>query len=470
MARLLAFIWNDYMENINLQEFIGAVGGSFLLGDPHTAVRVISIDTRTLRRGDFYFAIKGPQFDGHDFLKQAIEKQAGGLVISRKDIDLGNPFPAFPAMIQVNDTTQALGDIAAFYRKKWSIPVVGITGSNGKTTTKEMLASILRQSAPTLSTVGNLNNLIGVPLTLLQLSSNHRYAVVEMGSSLFGEIKKLAAISRPTIGIITNIGYTHLENFINLEGVLAGKKALLDALPEEGCAVINADDLHLSKLTTQLHCAVRTFSLYKGADAYAEYIQLWPDKPSFELNIQGKKIKILMPVYGKFNIYNALAAAAAAGWMGIDIETIKKGLEHFISPGMRMETHTLKNGALVINDAYNANPSSIKESVQGMITAFPERPKIVVLGDMLELGTDAAKYHAKLGEFLAMQPLEKIFLFGPLMEAAANRLDPSLVRHFMHPGELEIELKKTLASDVVVLFKGSRGMHLEEIFRRVTGE
>lgn len=458
------------MENINLHELISAVNGSFLLGDPHSVVRVISTDTRTLRRGDYYFALKGEHFDGHDFLKQAIEKQAGGLVISRKDIDLGNPFPAFPAIIQVEDTTRALGDIAGHYRRKWNIPVVGITGSNGKTTTKEMLASILRQSGPTLSTSGNLNNLIGLPLTLLRLTSEYSYAVIEMGTSAFGEIKRLAEIAAPGIGIITNIGYTHLENFINLEGVLAEKKALLDALPEDGCAVLNVDDLHLSKLVTRLHCDVVTFGMYKGAHVFAENIKLWPDKPSFELNMHGKAVKISLPVYGKFNIFNALAAAAAAGRLGVDIEKIKQGLEHFLNPHMRMETHALSSGTLMINDAYNANPSSIRESIQGMVTAFPERPKMVVLGDMLELGTESELYHAKLGEFLAMQPLEKIFLYGPLMEAAASRLEPSAVRHFTKMDELEIELKNTLTPDAVVLFKGSRGMHLEDLFHRVTGE
>jgi UDP-N-acetylmuramoyl-tripeptide--D-alanyl-D-alanine ligase len=291
-----------------------------------------------------------------------------------------------------------------------------------------------------------------------------------MGTSAFGEIKRLAEIAQPTIGVITNIGYTHLESFVNLEGVLAEKKALLDMLPEDGCAVLNVDDLHLSKIVTRLHCDVVTFGLYKGAHVYAENIKLWPDKPSFELNMQGKTVKILMPVYGRFNIFNALAAAAAASCLEIDIETIKQGLEHFTQPKMRMETHVLNGGALLINDAYNANPSSIKESIQGMVTAFPERPKIVVLGDMLELGNDAELYHAKLGEFLASQPLEKIFLYGPLMKVAASRLEPVTVQHFSKLDSLEIELKNALTPDVVVLFKGSRGMHLEELFRHLTGE
>lgn len=458
------------MENITLNELIGAVSGSFLLGDPHSVVNVVSIDTRTLRRGDYYFAIKGSHFDGHEFLKQAIEKQAGGLVISRKDIDLGNPFPAFPAIIQVADTTRALGELAAFYRRKWKIPVVGITGSNGKTTTKEMLASILRQSALTLSTTGNLNNLIGMPLTLLRLTSEYKYAVIEMGTSAFGEIKRLAEIAAPTIGIITNIGYTHLENFINLDGVLAEKKNLLDALPEDGCAVLNVDDLHLSKLVTRLHCDVVTFGMYKGAQVYADNVKLWPDKPSFELNMRGKTTKISLPVYGKFNIMNALAAAAAAGRMGIDSDAIKRGLEQFSHPQMRMETHELSSGVMLINDAYNANPSSVRESVAGMVTAFPERPKVVVLGDMLELGAEAENFHARLGEFLAMQPLEKVFLYGPLMEAAARRLPPAVARHFLRMDDLEEGLRQALLSDAVVLIKGSRGMHLEELFQRVTGE
>jgi UDP-N-acetylmuramoyl-tripeptide--D-alanyl-D-alanine ligase len=458
------------MENFNLKELIAATGGEFLLGDPHRAVTRVTTDTRALHRGDFYFAITGRNFDGHDFLKQAIEKGAGGLVVSRNDVDMGAPFPVFPAIVKVKDTFTALGDLAAAYRRKWCVPVVGITGSNGKTTTKEMLASILRQEGKTLATEGNFNNQIGLPLTVLNLAAVHEYAVIEMGSSWPGEIQRLAQIAAPCIGIITNIGCTHLENFKNQEGVFREKQELFSSLPEDGCAVLNRDDPFLNTLSDKLKTEQVTYGLGPDADIHASDIRLWPEFPTFKLHIEGKTFEVKLPVYGKFNIYNALAAAAAAWKLGIDGDFIRNGLEAFTSAKMRMEKHTLMSGATLINDAYNANPSSVRESVEGLVQAYPDREKTVVLGDMLELGADTAKLHRELGEFLALQPLSRIYLYGPLMENAANVLKNASVRYFTKREELEIDLRKSLPDGSVSLFKASRGMRLEEVINNLLDE
>jgi UDP-N-acetylmuramoyl-tripeptide--D-alanyl-D-alanine ligase len=458
------------MENFSLHELVSAVRGEFLSGNPHAPVRNLSTDGRALRRGDYFVALQGKNFDGHDFLKQAVERGAAGIVVSRQQIDLGNPFPDFPAIVRVNDTLKALGDIARCYREKFRIPLIGITGSNGKTTTKEMLASILRHKGPTVSTTGNFNNRIGLPLTLFNLTSEHRYAVVEMGTSIPGEIGRLTEIASPSVGIITNIGLAHLENFKSQEGVLEEKSTLFRSLPDDGYAVVNNDDPYLRKLLPSLEKASVTYGVEREAQVQAKNIRLWPEFPSFDLCIGAECVRVTLPLYGRFNVYNALAAAAAAWKLGIDSETIKQGLEHFSVPRMRMEVKKLISGVTIINDAYNANPTSVKESVQGMVTAFPDREKIVVLGDMLELGVQAEAEHFRLGEFLVSQPLSKVFLYGPLMEKAFLAMNNPSVAYFKKKDELEAALRKPLPPGAVVLFKASRGMALEEIANKMLSE
>ncbi|MBN1823175.1 MAG: UDP-N-acetylmuramoyl-tripeptide--D-alanyl-D-alanine ligase [Endomicrobiales bacterium] len=458
------------MDNIYIRELVNATRGEFMLGDPHGHVKNISIDTRGIKKGDFFFAISGKNFDGHNFLKQAIDKKAAGLVISRSDVDFGTPAPVnpvFPAIIKVKDTTKALGDLAGYYRKKWEIPVIAVTGSNGKTTTKEMLYSILSKKGPTLSTVGNFNNQIGLPLTLFQIDSSHKYAVVELGTSWPGEIERLTEIAAPEAGIITNIGACHLENFKNKEGVLKEKSSLIDGLPSGGFVVLNADDQYLSRLNPQVE-TIR-YGINTKTNVFAADIKLWPGFPEFRLHLNGNVTDIKLPMYGKFNIYNALAAASCAWKLGMGMDIIKSGIESFSLPKMRMEVTTLVSGAVVINDAYNSNPFSVRESVQSFIQAFPDKNKIVVLGDMLELGSEAEAEHEKLGDFLATQSLSQIFLYGPMMIKAIDGLKGVPAEHYLKKEDLEGELDRHLVSDTVVLFKASRGMHLEEVVENIFG-
>lgn len=455
------------MENLSLYELVDAVKGEFLLGDPHFPVSSVSIDTRTLSKHDFYFAIKGKNYDGHEFLKPAIEKGVKGLVVSRTDVDFGKPFPYIPAIVKVNDTVKALGDLASYYRKRFNTNVVGITGSNGKTTVKEMLSSILEKKGPTLKNAGNFNNQLGLPLTLLKITSQHSYAVIEMGTSFFGEIKRLGEITSPKVGIITNIGLAHLENFKDLDGVLTEKRALFDSLSSDGWAVVNKDDQYLSAIDTSLKSNIITFSIDKGTNVHAKNLKLWPGNPKFDLHIYGKSINVELPVLGKFNVYNALAAAAGAAALGVEIELIKEGLEQYTPPSMRMNIKNMLSGITVINDAYNSNPSSMRESINSVIQSFPDRNKVIVLGDMLELGQKAKMEHNVLGEFLSTQPLSQILLYGPLMENTFLSVDSKNAKYFKDKEDLVEELKKYTASNSVIFFKGSRGMKLEEIINKV---
>ncbi|MBN1622615.1 MAG: UDP-N-acetylmuramoyl-tripeptide--D-alanyl-D-alanine ligase [Endomicrobiales bacterium] len=458
------------MENIYLYQLVDAVKGEFLLGDPHSTVTSVSTDTRTLRKGDYFFALTGDNFDGHNFLQTAVEKGAKGVIVSRGDIDLGKPFPYLPAIIKVKDTLTALGDLANFYRKRFDIPVVAITGSNGKTTVKEMVSAILSLKASTLCNYENYNNQIGLPMTLFNLNSSHKYAVLEMGTSSPGEIKRLSEIAEPAIGAITNIGFTHLEKLADPDGVYNEKKSLLHSLPEKGWAIINKDDKYLDGAVNEVKTNVITYGLNRSARVYAYDIKLWPGYPSFKINIDGTSTPIKLVVYGSFNIYNALAAASIAWALGIDLELIKKGLENFAGPKMRMSVRNLISGTTVINDAYNANPSSMRESILSLVKTFPDRDKVLVLGDMLELGKKTEEEHLKLGEFLNTQPVIQIYLYGVLMEKTFLSLKGAPVKYFKQKKDLIEELRNLSLQNSVVFFKASRGVKLEQVIEKVFPE
>ena len=454
------------MESFYLKDLIKAVNGKFLLGDPNLLVKSVSIDSRTVKKGQFYFALKGRNFDGHDFVKECIERDAGGIIYSRDDIDLAKPFSKFPSIIKVNDTLIALGDLAKAYRKRCEkVKVIGITGSNGKTTTKEILASILGKKRKTIRNKGNFNNRIGLPLSVLNLQLDTEYAVFEMGTSLHGEIKILSDIITPDAGIITNIGCSHLETFGSPEGVFKEKRALFDRVSPDGFIVLNVDDKILKGVSQKTYFKTITFGLYGGADVYARNITLWADKPKFELYVNGKSIEVMMPVKGRFNVVNALAAAAAASGFGLSIEEIKNGIESFTPPAMRMDTVKTAAGIVLINDAYNANPSSVKESIQGVCESYLDSDINLVLGDMLELGDKASLYHKELGKFInEHQKIRNVFLIGEFSKITKDSINKKPVYAADNAEELLEFLKKSNnTSKTVYLFKGSRSMKLEEI-------
>lgn len=456
------------MELFYLKDLVKAVNGKFLLGDPKLLVKSISIDSRTARKGQFYFAIKGKTFDGHDFIKEAVEREVGGIIYSREDADFAKPFPHFPSIIKVDDTLQALGNLAKAYRKRFEkTKIVGLTGSNGKTTTKEMLFSILSKKGKTICNKGNFNNRIGLPLSVFELTSDVKYAVFEMGTSLHGEIKTLAEILTPDAGIITNIGFSHLETFGSTEGVFKEKRALFDNISQEGFAVLNNDDEILKRVSSKTYSNVITFALYGGADIFAKNITIWSDKPRFELHAGNRTINIILPVKGRFNIMNSLAAAAVATGLGFSLEEIKDGLESFTPPAMRMETAIARNGVILINDAYNANPSSVKEAIKGICETYMEKEINLVLGDMLELGENSRVYHREIGEFINTQRIKSVYLTGAQSIHTKEAIDKKLVFYAKDRTELVKMLEAApVSSNSVFLFKGSRSMKLEDAYTK----
>ncbi|MDD2523634.1 MAG: UDP-N-acetylmuramoyl-tripeptide--D-alanyl-D-alanine ligase [Endomicrobiaceae bacterium] len=454
------------MENFYLMDLINAVKGSFIIGNPHLQIKDVAIDTRTLKQGSLFFAIQGKNFDGHDFIRSAIEKQVAAIVYSREDINLKYFFPNLPSLVKVKNTSLALEQLAIAYRKRHTaLKSIAITGSNGKTTTKEMLSSILKRKYKTLSNKGNYNNRIGVPLTVFDLTSDTRYAVFELGTSEFGEIEALTNIVLPDCGIITNIGSSHLQYFKTPENVLQEKKNLIEGIKKDGFIAINNDNQYLKTYLPQISKKVITFGLYSGADIYAKNIKLWLDKPVFDMYIDGKSETIELPIKGKFNIFNALGAAAVAYGLGFSFSEIKEGLANFTPPNMRMQSYKLSNEAIIINDAYNANPSSMRESISSLSQSYPDKEVILILGDMLELGENAAEYHSEIGKFINTLPYVKmVCLFGDLVGHIKNEIKDKKIKYFMSKRILLEELEKELNANTLVFIKASRGMKLDVIY------
>ena len=417
----------------------------------------ISIDSRTVKKDDLFIAIKGKRFDGHDFINHAFKKGASGAVVScniktnAKDT----------LIIKVKDTLKTLGDIALYHRKRFHIPVIGITGSSGKTTVKDMVSHILGKKFPFLKNRGNENNLIGLPMALLGMNKRHKAAVLEMGANHFGEIKRLSHILKPSIGLITNIGFSHLEYLKDKEGVLRAKKEIASSLAKKDVLILNSNDPML--LCIKPKCRVLKFGLKKDNDFYATGIKIW-EGISFALN---GRYPLFANLLGKHNLYNMLAAIAVSLQFGIKIPDIREALYDFKLPRMRMEKICVK-GINIINDAYNSNPLSLKWAIQTLSDIKAKGRKIAVVGDMLELGSKARFFHKGIGRFIARSSIEFIITVGELSDHtafAASRagMNKAKIRSCRNSGEARNILKEIARPGDVVLIKASRALALERI-------
>ena len=452
-----------------------------------SAFNGFSIDTRTIQKNNLFFALSGPHFDGHRFVEDALRKGSGGAVVSqsvfhtKKEIWFAQkPLCAF---ILVDDPLLALQRLAKWHRKRFSLPVVGITGSNGKTSTKEMTAAILKQQETILKTEGNLNNHIGVPLTLLSLTTEHTAAVIEMGINQKGEMAQLSNISQPTMGLITNIGPAHLEGLGTLAGVAAEKTVLFESLQEDGTAIINADDPflkpwkdRLSKQSPHKRTASWTFSIHsspeprKSADITATDIVLQKDTTTFTLhhNRLGESIGISLPVSGKHHVSNALGAATVAAALGISLKTISTGLSRFQPLSQRTEVFKIK-GVTLLFDAYNANPASV-EAALDLLAAYPREKglRIALLGEMFELGDFSAEFHNTVGRQTAAHGIDRLIAIGPSAQLMANGArtegmpDAAISAH-SDLSTVKVAIEAFVRPNDILLIKGSRGMKLERI-------
>ena len=463
----------ESLPQLNVEDIRRAAGAVMIPGHREGKFLGVSTDSRHIEKGNLFVALVGEHFDGHDFLKTAVAAGAAGLVIQRDRRGKANSLPADVTVLRVEDTLKALGDIAHYWRTKFKVPVVAITGSSGKTTTKEMVATVLGQTKAVLKNEGNLNNRIGLPLTLFRLHARHEAVVLEMGTNRRGEIRRLTEIAEPGIGIITNVGAAHLEGLKSLEMIREEKGDLFDTMAGQGVAVINIDDPNLSPWEERWAGQKVTFGIRRPADVYAEHITHEGEKGTIFTLVMGKTSReITMATIGTHNVYNALAAAAAARSCGVPFDKICRGLMAFKPVSGRMEVHRLKNGAFLINDAYNANPASVGEALKTLRELRGESRSIVVLGDMLELGDQSEKLHEDIGRMIGETGVNKVFLRGQFARAVAQGamkkgLQGDQIHFDLSPVEITESLKRGLREGDWVLVKGSRRMKMEEVVQEI---
>lgn len=420
----------------------------------------LSKDTRNIQPGNLYIAIIGETLDGHDYLNEAHQKGAVAAIVSRKTDS------RIPQII-VQDTIAALGQIAKNWRNRFSLPIVGVTGSNGKTTLKNMIASIQvaacdNVASQVLATEGNLNNAIGLPLVISRLNATHRYSVIEMGMNSFGEIDHLTHITRPQVAVITNAAEAHLQGLQSVAGVARAKGEIFSGLEKNGIGILNKDDAHFDYWRGLLaDRTYLTFALKSEADVRASFS---PSKDTMHqlVNIQTPKgeIDVNLPLLGEHNVMNALAATAAAVALDISLTAIKTGLETVHAAPGRLNQHLLPNNVRVIDDTYNANPFSTTAAINAL-SLFTGK-KIMVLGDMRELGVDAKELHATIGTRAQTAGIDYLFTFGDLSAAASTSFGAN-AQHFTERAALLETLKTHLTSKTTILIKGSRSMHMENI-------
>lgn len=429
----------------------------------------VSTDSRALAPHALFVALKGERFDGHDFLQEAAKRHAAGALV-QDPISRAQAPEAMPLLV-VENTRLALGRLAGYWRSRFSMPLVALTGSNGKTTVKEMLALILRERATTesrdadaascvLATRGNLNNDIGVPLTLLELRPDHRYAVVEMGMNHAGEIRYLTQLAAPDVALVNNVGPAHIEFFGSVDAIARAKGEIFEGLGPEGTAVINADDRHAPILRELAAARKRIeFGLESKAAVTAAY-KLRFLESEIALRTPLGEAAAILKAPGLHNVRNALAASAAAVALKVPAATIAAGLGRFAGVKGRLQYRTTVSGATLIDDTYNANPESARAAIAVLGRAPGE--KLLVLGDMGELGADTAALHAEIGNAARAQGVDWLYTLGELSAHAARAFGPD-ARHFERFEDLVAEAAKRLAPAVTVLVKGSRFMRMERV-------
>ena len=414
----------------------------------------VAIDTRKLQPGDLFVAFKGEHVDGHDYLAQAASRGASAALVSRK-VDSALP------QVLVDDVELALGDLASAARAQHNARVIGITGSNGKTTVKTLTASILSLHGRTHVNTGSYNNEIGLPLTLLAMPADTEYAVLEMGAGKPGDISYLAAIARPDIGLVNIIAPAHLERVGSVEGVAETKGALYQALPADGVAIINADDA-FARFFEGLASTRRvlSFGLDHKADVGADIIEQRVDGSRFVLNTPVGKAEVALPLPGRHNVANALASAAIALALDVPLTTIVAGLEQASTVEGRLKRESMAGGWTLIDDSYNANPSSMAAAIDTLALATGER--WLVLGDMAELGADTRLLHAAVGAHAQQRGIEHLFAVGPLSVAAVEAFGAH-GEHFEDKAALIAALQSRLHSGVTCLIKGSHSAGMEQV-------
>jgi UDP-N-acetylmuramoyl-tripeptide--D-alanyl-D-alanine ligase len=448
----------------SLQDILSATNGKLITSGTPT-ISGFSIDTRSIKENNVFIALSGENFDGHKFIEAAIQKKCSLIIASRIPEDFKPEIP----VIKVNDTLKALQDLAEFYRNKHSATFIGVTGSNGKTTTKEMLLHLFSKQAKTSATKGNLNNHIGLPLTILSVPFDTKIAIIEMGMNHQGEIRRLCQIAKPQISIITNIGPAHIGILGSLENIAKAKAEILENLPENGKAIVPGDSEFLSLLAKTSPVKTLSVGTAKNCDYKISDIEMSLSGLSFSINHNSKKIHPQLSTLGKHNAINASIAIAAYIEMGFPPEQAAKDIESFKQVQARMEAHD-KDGINVLVDCYNANSSSMKEALS-FLGICPAR-KIAVLGDMRELGNKSEELHREIGKVVSENNIDILITVGEeakfiANESILNKMNKTNVISLNSNDQAAEYLVGKLKKGDTILFKASRGMHFEKIIQRL---
>ena len=455
---------------LDLNFILSSTHGRLISGKSGSVFSGVSTDTRKITKDEIFFALKGDNFDGEDFIKEAFNRGASGVVVeSISSQDLNGK-----VLIQVPSTLRALGDLASDWRMSFpDLKVAAITGSNGKTTTKEMTWSIVSLKHKTLKNTGNFNNLIGLPLTLFELKNENTAAVLEVAMNDFGEIRRLSEIARPDIGAITNIGHAHLEKLGGLDGVAKAKGELVENFNEHNVFVVNLDDLRVERIANGLNCQKITYGINaKGAMISASHIESSDfSNITFDMNVQGIEFPVRLKGIGLHNVMNSLCAAGIALSLGCDTAQICEGLERFTPTKMRLQVLDTPFGFKVINDAYNANPDSMKRAIDELVRLKGGGKAIAVLGDMLELGEASEYEHREIGKYLSVSGVDDVITYG---KYAANILDgasnsTNCFHAKTHQDAAKILIDTAKPNDLVLL-KGSRGSRMEQVIKGLIEE
>ncbi len=450
------------MEHITVTEILEATGGTLLAGDPSGEIHEVDTDSRSIGYDSLFIPLVGEKFDGHAYIETALAAGAAG-TLTQAEVQHYVPGKFY---IRVPDTMKALGDLAHYYRKKFQVKVVAVTGSVGKTTCKDMLASVLNERFTVLKTEGNFNNNIGVPKTLFRLNHSHQVAVVEMGMNHLGEIDYLTKMAEPDVAVITNIGDAHIESLGSRENTLKAKSEIFHGMTAKGLAVLNGDDPLLATLNGKLEQQILWYG--EGEDCDFRCLSLdesYDDHMVMKVSAPQDEWEQTIPGLGAYMIYPVLAAAAVGSWLGMTTEEIRRGVLDFVPTRMRMNIIRRKQGIVILNDTYNANPQSMRAAVD-VLSKFKGGYKVAVLGDMLELGSLGPALHECVGRFVGQCGIDCLVAVGDLAENIYNAaVEFGNVECYSRPTKEEaaVVLEQIIRPNTVFLCKASRGMHMEEL-------
>jgi UDP-N-acetylmuramoyl-tripeptide--D-alanyl-D-alanine ligase len=464
-------IWGE----ITAREINHAVVGLWVNGDPETVLQGLSTDSRTVKRGELFWALKGDRYDGHDFVKQAADRGVAGVVVNRGFVRT----QAFESMMAeglpllvmaVADTLKALGDLACWWRHRHSLRIVAVTGSAGKTTTKEMIGSILEQSHGTLRNPGNFNNLIGLPLSLLTAGPDHRMAVLEMGMNHPGEIGRLTEIADPDVGVITNVGHAHLEGLGDIRNVARAKAEMIEKISAGATVVLNGDDALLMETASRFREDFVTFGLGRENRVRATEIRSHGSGGvSFNLHDGGGLWPVRLRVHGRHNVMNALAAAAAVFSLGGSPAQVVDGLTRFKGVKGRFTLIELHNGATLLDDTYNANPDSLRAALNAVSELSGAEGRVILgIGEMLELGAETEAAHREAGRRAAHMGAHRLLAIGPhaafvVASAVEAGMDPNQAEVVRDHSDMVARIMGDLKAGDIVLIKGSRRIALDQV-------